>query len=134
VTLEGDKVTASFQAMRTLPQPKRPIPIWVGGNSDAAIDRAIALGDGWHGSQWKPEALAAKLVRIREARPEDSFVLSLRVNCDALEDNADDIRRQIAGFRDIGVQHLMFQPRQRLAEDWMRSAEALLEIARTATA
>lgn len=134
VTLEGDKIRASFKAMRTLPQPKRPIPIWVGGNSDAAIDRAIALGDGWHGSQWVPEDLAPKLARIRDARPEDEFTLSLRVHCDALEDDADDIRRQVAGFRDIGVQHLVFQPRQRLAEDWMRSAEALFEIARAEAA
>ena len=132
VTLEGDKIAASFRAMRTLPQPKRPIPIWVGGNSDAAIDRAIALGDGWHGSGWKPEEIGRAVKRLRDARPEKSFALSLRMHCDALEDDADDVKRQIAAFRDAGVQHLMFQPRQRLAEDWMRSAEQLLEIARAA--
>ena len=132
VTLEGDKIAASFRAMRTLPQPKRPIPIWVGGNSNAAIDRAIALGDGWHGSGWKPEEIGPAVTRLRDARPEKSFALSLRMHCDALEDDADEIKRQIAAFRDAGIQHLMFQPRQRLAEDWMRSAENLLDIARAA--
>jgi len=132
VTLEGDKIPASFRTMRTLPQPKQPIPIWVGGNSAAAIDRAIALGDGWHGSQWKPEEIGPTIARLRDARPEKSFTLSLRMHCDALEDDPDDVKRQVAAFRGAGVQHLMFQPRQRLAEDWMRSAEGLLEIARAA--
>jgi len=132
VNLEGERIAASFKAMRTLPQPKKPIPIWVGGNSDAGIGRAIALGDGWHGSQWTPEKLAPKVARIREARPEESFTLSLRLNCDALEEDADDIKRTVAGFNDLGIQHLMFQPRQRMAEDWMRSSEQLLGIARAA--
>jgi len=132
VTLEGDKIPASFHAMRTLPQPKKPIPIWVGGNSAAAVDRAIALGNGWHGSRWNPEEIGPTIARLRDARPEKSFTLSLRMHCDALEDDPDDVKRQVAAFRDAGVQHLMFQPRQRLAEDWMRSAEGLLEIARAA--
>jgi len=118
--------------MRTLPQPKKPIPIWVGGNSEAALDRAIALGDGWHGSRWKPEEIGPALARLRDARPEKSFTLSLRMHCDALEDDADDVKRQIAAFREAGIQHLMFQPRQRLAEDWMRSSEELLKIAQAA--
>jgi len=132
VTLKGKRIAADFRNMRVLPQPARPIPLWVGGNSDAGIDRAVRLGDGWHGSQWTPKKLAPKMARIRDDRPEPGFTVSLRMNCDALEDDADDVRRQVAGFRDIGVQHLMFQPRQRHAEDWMRSSEALLEIARSA--
>jgi probable F420-dependent oxidoreductase len=30
-----------------LPAPTRPIPILIGGHSDAALDRAARLGDGW---------------------------------------------------------------------------------------
>ena len=30
-----------------LPRPKRPIPIWLGGFSDAAYDRAARIGDGF---------------------------------------------------------------------------------------
>jgi alkanesulfonate monooxygenase SsuD/methylene tetrahydromethanopterin reductase-like flavin-dependent oxidoreductase (luciferase family) len=30
------------------PGPGEPIPIWVGGNSDAGLRRAVRLGDAWH--------------------------------------------------------------------------------------
>ncbi len=31
----------------TLPHPSRPVPIWLGGSSSAALDRAARLGDGF---------------------------------------------------------------------------------------
>jgi probable F420-dependent oxidoreductase len=37
------------------PKPTAPIPIWVGGNSDAAVRRAARLGDGWHPIGVNPE-------------------------------------------------------------------------------
>jgi probable F420-dependent oxidoreductase len=37
-----------FKEVSILPQPvQRPIPIWFGGSSDAAVTRAARLGDGW---------------------------------------------------------------------------------------
>lgn len=132
VNLEGARVPAKFKAMRTLPHPRHAIPIWVGGKSEAALDRAVRLGDGWHGSHTTPEQVASTIARLRKARPEGSFALSLRLHWDALEDEADMMRRHVAGFRDLGIQHLMFQPRQRRAEDWLRSAEKLLEVAQKA--
>ena len=39
----------SFQNVRTAPRPAQgEVPIWVGGNSDVALRRAIRLGEGWH--------------------------------------------------------------------------------------
>jgi probable F420-dependent oxidoreductase len=42
---------ASFEAIRVNPKPVRgrQIPIIVGGNSDAALTRVAAFGDGWYG-------------------------------------------------------------------------------------
>ncbi|MFL5861268.1 MAG: LLM class F420-dependent oxidoreductase [Solirubrobacteraceae bacterium] len=42
---------ASFDAVRVNPKPirDRRIPIVIGGNSDAALRRAAAFGDGWYG-------------------------------------------------------------------------------------
>jgi probable F420-dependent oxidoreductase len=36
-----------FPEVNLRPQPASRIPIWVGGHSDAAVERAARLGDGW---------------------------------------------------------------------------------------
>lgn len=129
VTLDGESVPATFREMRTLPRPEKPVPIWIGGSSDPAIARAIRSGDGWHGSRMNAEEIAPFVRRLRDARPEETFTISTRLSWDGLEDDRDEMRRQIDGFRECGVQHLVFQPRQRYAEDWHKSVEALWNLA-----
>ena len=116
--------------MRANPRPNRHIPIWVGGMSDAALNRAVTFGDGWHAPGSNKKDLSTHIVKLREVRPEDSFAISTRLQWDGLEENTDDMKRQIAEFRDIGVQHLVFQPRQRYADDWHRSVEKLWNMTR----
>jgi probable F420-dependent oxidoreductase len=130
VNRTGKTIPGDYKAMRTLPHPKKPIPIWVGGHSEPAYRRAVTLGDGWHGSRKTPEEAAPIVKRLREDRPEESFTLSLRLNWDALTHDHDDMRRQLDGYREIGIQHVMFQPNQRHAEDWLKSSEQLLELAK----
>src|SRR4249919_3045738 len=43
VTFEPKWIPAKINAMRAQPQPIQPIPIWIGGSSDAAIRRALRL-------------------------------------------------------------------------------------------
>jgi probable F420-dependent oxidoreductase len=45
----------------SFPKPKGSIPIWIGGNSDAALGRAVRMGDGWHPISVSP-------ARIREGK------------------------------------------------------------------
>jgi len=52
------------------PAPAAPIPIWVGGQSPAALRRAGALGDGWIGAGCAPEEVAGLLEPIHTARRE----------------------------------------------------------------
>ena len=42
-------------------------PIWIAGNSDAALHRAARHGDGWHGIDLAPDELAASVERLRAA-------------------------------------------------------------------
>lgn len=57
-----------FPRLRMLPAPSRPVPIWIGGISDAALRRAARLGDGWIGSGQTPaevEKIATRLHALR---------------------------------------------------------------------
>lgn len=63
--LQGDHY--SFGPIHFSPQPAKPIPIWVGGNSAAALRRAGTLGDGWLGTRVGPAELPPSVKAIREA-------------------------------------------------------------------
>lgn len=45
--VDGDGEFYRFERGRILPVPAPPVPLLVGGRSDAALDRAGRLGDGW---------------------------------------------------------------------------------------
>src|SRR4051812_5950281 len=69
VSFAAHHIPALIQDMRMLPQPVRPIPIWIGGSSAAALARAVRLADGWHGSRLSPEEAAPIVRGLREQRP-----------------------------------------------------------------
>jgi probable F420-dependent oxidoreductase len=113
-----------MDAMRVKPQPERHIPIWVGGHADAALRRAVQVGDGWHGGHQTPEKTREIAGRLRAERPEPSFTLSMRASCEALRDAPDVIARELDGYAEAGIQHILAEPVQRTADEWMRSSEA----------
>jgi probable F420-dependent oxidoreductase len=115
-------IPAVIEDMRMLPQPVKPIPIWIGGSSEAALSRAARL-DGWHGSRFSPEEAAPIVRRLREKRPESEFAISLRSSWDGKDDGA--LRALLAAFGAAGVEHVLVEPAERGLEDWLRVVERI---------
>jgi probable F420-dependent oxidoreductase len=112
----------SFQNVRVLPKPAHDIPIWVGGTSDAAFNRAFRRANGYHGIGVKPQDARALVDRVRADRPEDAFTISLRVPWDAATVTSDEIRAQREGYEAYeaaGIQHLLVTPERGDLEAWL---------------
>ena len=120
VTFAAKWIPAEIVDMRSQPQPVKPIPIWIGGSSDAAIKRAMGL-DGWHGSRVRPDAAAEMVKRFRAGRPDAGFAISLRININ--ENNVDDTRAALAAYKAAGIQHVMAAPEDREIDVYMRTVE-----------
>src|SRR6476660_294015 len=77
VTFEAKYIPATIRDMTMLPHPVSPIPLWIGGSSDAALKRTVRIADGWHGSRETPAEAAPIVQRLRATRP-DNFTISMR--------------------------------------------------------
>jgi len=115
VTFPTRHIPAEITDMTMTPLPIVPIPLWIGGSSDAALKRTIRLADGWHGSRETPEQTATIVQRLRAERPGVDFTISTRVNWDGRD--LGELRARIAAYEAAGVQHIM------VASDLLRSAE-----------
>jgi alkanesulfonate monooxygenase SsuD/methylene tetrahydromethanopterin reductase-like flavin-dependent oxidoreductase (luciferase family) len=75
-----DRASATEEWVRTLRGPPAgfsvvdaptPVPVWIGGNSARAVERAAVLGDGWHPLWLPPErydGARRRILAIREER------------------------------------------------------------------
>ena len=118
----------SFHEIRVVPRPARPVPIWVGGGSDAALRRGVTKGDGFHLIGLTPDQAAAHVARLRRDRPEEGFTISLRTGWDPQGMDPDVIRREHEEFIAAGVQHVVCAPWRTSADDWLRSMEILADL------
>jgi probable F420-dependent oxidoreductase len=126
VTFRAKYIPAKIEDMRMRPLPP-PIPVWIGGGSEAAINRAIRIGDGWHGTRTNPEAAGAIVQRLRAARPDPNFTISLRSSWDGADDG--ELRMRLAGFAEAGIQHVMMEPTSRELDDWLATVERIARAA-----
>jgi probable F420-dependent oxidoreductase len=123
VTFRARHIPAVIDEMRMLPQPVKPIPIWIGGSSEAALARAVRLADGWHGSRLSPEQAVPIVRRLREQRREPKFTISLRYGWDGKDDGG--LRARLAAYDAAGVEHVLVEPAERELEDWLRAVERI---------
>jgi alkanesulfonate monooxygenase SsuD/methylene tetrahydromethanopterin reductase-like flavin-dependent oxidoreductase (luciferase family) len=59
-----------LESIKISPVPTEPIPILIGGHSDAALRRAARLGDGWMHAGGDPRDLGRMLDRLKALRRE----------------------------------------------------------------
>jgi probable F420-dependent oxidoreductase len=119
---EGEYFQVANCGFAPKPVQKPHVPLWIGGESPAALRRAARLGDGWHSAATSlvelPEKLRVLRAALHEAgRSEEHFVISAFPT----DRFTLDVVRQ---FADQGVTHMLapvfsFEPdkvRQRLEQ------------------
>ena len=141
----------AFEGLRFEPKPlqKPHPPIWVGGNSDAALRRLVDHGDGWHPLGCSPRGLAQRRARLAEQlaeagrRPDVPLAVRLAVDFRdepwdrPVEDRRtargtpEELRALMHAFEQAGVTHIIVDAASgdvgQVREIWDRFAK---EIAR----
>jgi probable F420-dependent oxidoreductase len=119
---EFDGRHIKFDDVMFSPRPASPIPIFVGGDSRAALKRAATLGDGWYGWKQSPEQVQRAVSAIDEFGHKEQFEVSLRIATrlgeqipDAdpeatLEGPVDAIIVQIRRYAEAGVDRIVIEP------------------------
>ena len=124
-----------FDAVRVYPKPVRDrrIPVVVGGNSDAALRRVAAFGDGWYGFNLTADAAAQRIGVLDRYCRERGRALGDLIVAVALTDGSPAILPDLAR---IGVTELVLAGAPpaaesaaadwvaELAAQWIRSAPA----------
>jgi probable F420-dependent oxidoreductase len=92
------------------PMPvQRPIPIWIGGSSEATLKRVGEMGDGWF-PQRPPDETAREMVeKTREyarAAGRDPAAIGFEARVSIAGTTPDEWARQVEGWRAIGATHL----------------------------
>ena len=123
-------------AMKMTPVPTEPVPILVGGHSDAALRRAVRRGDGWMHAGGDAEELDLLLERIAklradegvEDRPFEIHAISMDAyspdGVKRLEDRG--VTDAIVGFRVPYVKGPDPEPLERKVEHLERFAETVI--------
>lgn len=121
-----------FEDIKVLPQPAHEVPIWIGGSSQLAHDRAAAVGDGFQALSTPPEELSEIVAgiqgRLAADRPNADFTISYRTGWDPQGMDPALIRDERDRYSEAGVEHVVSAPWRTDADAWIRSMELLAEI------
>jgi len=119
-----------YDAPRFHAEPKpaqgSKLPVWIGGNSRAAIVRAVRLGNGWHPIDLSPEQLQTKIQVLHQlcsaaGRSPTEITVSLRATVRVVQDsaessswltgNAEKLRKDVAAYAACGANYMVLNLR-----------------------
>lgn len=128
-SFSGEFVRQSFSDVAFEPRPiQKRLPVWIGGNSKAAMKRAARLGDVWHPNMVPIEKFKTSISDFRESFPEAQSKpirvrIALNINAPKsvyttsrgeqrilLSSNAAENSRIIRELEDLGVDYLVLAP------------------------
>jgi probable F420-dependent oxidoreductase len=105
------------------PKPGRSIPLWITGDSDAALHRAASMGDGWHSESLTPLEVAEKVGKLRRTNENLTVSMKMKFELDkeesvghasgsdhpqaSLTGSMSHIAHQIEDYAEVGVQYLI---------------------------
>ncbi|MEA2529792.1 MAG: hypothetical protein QOG89_1436 [Thermomicrobiales bacterium] len=108
VTFEGKYHRITEAGLNPLPV-QRPIPIWIGGMADVALERTGRLADGWFPLGRLDDAMRERIERLRgyteaAGRPRDAVGIDARVDIRAIPEAewAEEVER----WRTAGATHV----------------------------
>ena len=108
VTFKGHWHIVSDAGIKPLPV-QRPIPVWVGGGSEAALRRAGRLGDGWFPQRPPDEQARTMIESLRQhasaaGRSPESIGLEPRLSLSQVPESG--WTDFVEGWRQLGATHL----------------------------
>ncbi len=88
VTFHGKFYHFDELVFAPLPQQFGGPKVWIAGNSEAAVQRAARLGDGWHPTLSNPQDLIKRLAKVCHLLGERDFTVCQRLSIAFTEENS----------------------------------------------
>jgi probable F420-dependent oxidoreductase len=112
---------------------QRPIPIWLGGSSEAALRRVVKMGDGWL-PQMPPggtgEQLMADLRRYAEEAGRDFSSIGIEARISIGDKTPDQWRREMEGWQKLGAGYISINTMKAGVDSPRGHIDKIREIAR----
>jgi probable F420-dependent oxidoreductase len=96
--------TYSFGDAIFKPIPERIPPVWIGGESNAAVKRAATMGDGWQPNDRGLDEFTAKVQDLRRYSGTREVTVSIRIRVN-MSDGAQAIIERLAQYREAGLEY-----------------------------
>lgn len=108
INFKGRWHTIEDAGINPLP-PRRSIPIWIGGYTEATLKRIGAMGDGWF--PWRPpsEDMRAQIARLHDyarAAGRDPATIGLEPQLTISRVPEEEWESYVEGWRQLGATHL----------------------------